>query len=216
VALRELTTLLDAAKVAPLYGSVDLALHYPVEGDSRYESALSYLGTYAEDRQAALEKLFVDAARRLPDKKFLIGGALYPQSFPWTANIFFTRHLPPAEHRAFYCSSTLTLNVTRQAMARMGYCPSGRLFEAGACGAPILSDEWAGLAQFFEPGRELLLARSTEDVLDALKLPQAELQKIGRRARERVLDQHTADHRAAEMETILESARDRAPAGLSN
>ena len=133
----------------PLYGSVDPDAYRPDAPLPHYRADLSYMGTYAADRQAELEQLLVEPARRLPQKRFLIGGAQYPESFPWSGNIYFVRHLPPAEHRAFYSSSRLTLNVTRAAMARMGYCPSGRLFEAAACGAPILSDAWEGLDAFF-------------------------------------------------------------------
>src|SRR5581483_10384401 len=129
-ALSELRTRLGARQVAPLYGSVDPAVHRPVPPDPRYRADLSYLGTYAADRQAALEMLFVEPARQLPERKFLIGGSQYPMEFPWTDNIFFVRHVPASDHPAFYCSSRLTLNVTRAAMAAMGYCPSGRLFEA--------------------------------------------------------------------------------------
>jgi len=112
----------------------------------------------------------------------------------------------PPDHPTFYCSSALTLNVTRRAMAQMGYCPSGRLFEAAACGVPILSDEWEGLDRFFEPGVEILVASSTGDAVRALELPDAELAALARRARERTLDEHTADRRAAELEDVLESA----------
>jgi len=198
-----------ARRVAPLYGSVDPAQHRPVPSDPGYEALLSYLGTYAADRQPALERMFVRVARSRPDDKFIIGGALYPQDFPWAPNIFFVRHLPPSEHPAFYSSATLTLNVTRAEMARMGWCPSGRLFEAAACGTPIVSDSWRGIEAFFEPGREILIARSTEDVLQAVDLPRSELRAIARRARERVLSEHTADHRAQELIATLETARAR-------
>ena len=138
--------------------------------------------------------------------RFAIGGAMYPHTFPWSRNIYFLRHLSPAEHAAFYCSSMLTLNVTRGAMAAMGFCPSGRLFEAAACGVPILSDEWEGLDQFFRPGSEIVVARSTEDVVDALSMGPDELARIGAAGRERARDEHTADHRAGELEAALENA----------
>ncbi len=115
-----------------------------------------------EDRQPALERLFIQAARQLPNQRFLIGSAVTSATFPWADKIYFARHVPPSEHPAFFCSGRLTLNVTRQAMADMGHCPSGRLFEAAACGAPILSDWWAGLDEFFTPGVEILVARGTE------------------------------------------------------
>lgn len=197
---------LGARRVAALYGSVDPALHHPAAPAPRYRCDLSYLGTFAADRQAALERLFIEPARRRPRRRFLIGGAQYPAEFPWTANIFFARHLPPSEHPAFYSSSRLTLNVTREPMARLGYCPSGRLFEAAACGTPILSDWWEGLDEFLEPGGEILIARSTEDALAALDQPRAALAAIARRARARVLEEHTSAHRAAELVALLESA----------
>ncbi|HET6520442.1 MAG TPA: glycosyltransferase [Geminicoccaceae bacterium] len=206
-ALAELRARLGARRVAPLYGSVDPSVHRPGQSATQYRADLSYLGTYAPDRQAALDRLFIEPARRLPGRRFLIGGAQYPQAFPWTPNIFFVRHLPPSEHPAFYGSSRLTLNVTRQAMAAMGYCPSGRLFEAAACGAPVLSDWWEGLDAFFQPASEILVARDTADVTDALELSDAELAGVARRARERALDEHTAARRAAELEAALEGAR---------
>lgn len=205
-ALSELRTRLGARRVEPLYGGVDPDIHRPVPANPAYMADLSYLGTYAADRQNALTALFTEPARRLPQLRFLMGGALYPREFPWTSNIFFVRHVPPPDHPAFYCSSRLTLNVTRQAMADMGYCPSGRLFEAAACGAPVLSDEWEGLDQFFTPGSQILTARATEDAVDALALEDRELKRISTSARERALDEHTARHRAREMERLLEMA----------
>ncbi|HEU4642438.1 MAG TPA: glycosyltransferase [Gemmatimonadaceae bacterium] len=211
-ALVELRRRLGATRVAPLYGHVDPDVHCPVPRVPDYFADLSYLGTYAEDRQTALERLFVAPARRLPHRRFLIGGAQYPHSFPWTENIHFKRHLPPSEHPAFYGSSRLTLNVTRRAMAEMGYCPSGRLFEAAACGAPVLSDEWEGLDAFFTPGQEVLVARDTEDAMAAIELSDERLAQIARAARERTLAEHTADHRALQLEALLDAAYREPPA----
>lgn len=205
LALDALRDRLGARRVAPLYGSVDPATHRPAPPRAEYAALLSYLGTYAADRQAALEQFFIEPARLRPNERFVIGGAQYPASFPWTPNIFFVRHLPPALHPEFYCSGRITLNVTRSAMARMGWCPSGRLFEAAACGVPILSDWWDGLDAFFEPGREILVARTTEDAIAALDLPEADLAVIARRARARVLSEHSAQRRAREMVSALES-----------
>ena len=205
-ALEGLQTGLGARRVAPLYGSVDLDLHKPVEPSPQYSADLSYLGTYAQDRQEALERLFLEPARRTPGKKFVIGGALYPEDFPWSENVWFVCHVPPPLHPAFYCSSNLTLSVTRSAMAEMGYCPSGRLFEAAACETPVVSDHWEGLEEFFEPGREILIASQAGDVVDALALPPDELRRIGSAARERVLDEHTSEHRSRELIRLLEAA----------
>lgn len=205
-ALTELRRQLGARRVAPLYGSVDPNVHRPSEPDACFHADLSYLGTYVEDRQAMLEALLVEPARRLPHRRFLIGGAQYPAKFPWTDNIFFVRHLDPPQHPAFYASCRLTLNVTRRAMKEMGYCPSGRLFEAAACGAPILSDAWEGLDAFFEPGSEILVAHTTEEAIAAVEAPPEKLRAVARRARERVLEAHTAAHRVRDLEAALESA----------
>jgi spore maturation protein CgeB len=204
-ALEELKQRLGARAVYPLYGSVDPSIHRPQACSTEYLSDLSYLGTYAENRQSVLESLFIEPARRLPNKKFLIGGAQYPESFPWNHNISFVYHVPPAKHPAFYSSSRITLNVTRKEMADMGYCPSGRLFEAAACGVPILSDSWEGIDQFFSPDSEIFIARSTDEVIGILNLPERDLLKKAQQARERVLAQHTSEKRAKELESILNS-----------
>jgi spore maturation protein CgeB len=202
-AIAELKALLGARQVEPLYGHVDPAVHRPVAPAPHYRADLSYLGTYSDDRQAALETLFVEPARRRPGERFLMGGALYPADFPWSDNIYFVRHLPPSEHPAFFSSSRLTLNVTRRAMAEMGWCPSGRLFEAAACGTPILSDAWEGLDAFFTPGEEILLAGTTEEAMAALDLSPAELARIAAAARERTLAEHTSERRARELVELL-------------
>jgi spore maturation protein CgeB len=221
VSLAALRERLYAREVVPLYGSVDPAAHQPVAPMPLFQADLSYLGTYAADRQTTLERLFHGAARRLSDRRFVLGGSQYPVDFPWSANIFYMRHVSPDLHPAFYCSSRMTLNVTRGAMAATGYCPSGRLFEAAACGVPIISDAWPGLEQFFEPATEIAVARSTEDVVAALEHSDGELQAMARRARERTLEEHTAERRAQELEDIIGGGRPRsnraaaAPAGES-
>ena len=204
--LKELQDLFGAKRVAPLYGSVDPDVHKPVAPSSHYHSDLSYLGTYAADRQSAVQTLFLDPAQRLPKRKFLLGGAQYPDDFPWNENVWFVEHVPPPEHPAFYSSSKATLNVTRSAMASFGYCPSGRLFEAAACGTPVVSDSWEGLDKFFEPGREILVASSADDVVNAIELGDEELRRVGKAAREKVFSAHTADHRSREFLHLVEAA----------
>jgi spore maturation protein CgeB len=207
-ALDELRARLGARAVAPLYGSVDPDAHRPTTAsDDLPRGQLSYLGTYAADRQRRLEELFIEPARRRPDRRFVIGGSQYPPDFPWTGNMYYVRHMPPPLHPAFYSSSAITLNVTRGAMADMGYCPSGRLFEAAACGTPILSDTWEGLDAFFEPGREILLARNTGEALEALDATPADLARIAHAARERTLAEHTAACRARELEGLVDAAQ---------
>ncbi len=206
-ALSDLQTRLGARQVAPLYGAVDPTVHRPARPSGAPRADLSHLGTYAEDRQPTLDALFIAPARRLRSRRFLLGGAQYPQAFPWTENIYFRRHVPPAEHPVFYADSALTLNVTRRAMAAMGYCPSGRLFEAAACGVPLLSDVWEGLDAFLTPGREILIATTTEEAIEAIESPPERLAAIAEAARERVLSDHTAERRVVELEGILESVR---------
>lgn len=207
-ALEEIRVRLGARNVSPLYGSVDPDLHRPVAGMRRFASDLSFFGTYAADRRDALCRLFVEPSRRLPDRRFRIAGAQYPEGFPWTPNIYYNQHISPPEHAEFYSSSGFTLNLTRETMALMGYCPSGRLFEAAACGCPILSDAWEGLEHFFRPATEILVVETTEDVIAALSLTPEHRQELARAARTRVLSYHTAEHRAAQLETLLHSAMD--------
>lgn len=203
-ALKALQERLGARRAVPLYGHVDPAVHRPAEPQPRYRADLSYLGTYAADRQAMLERLFLAPARRRATRTFLIGGAQYPGGFPWAPNIRFVHHVAPADHPAFFSSSRLTLNVTRQAMAEMGWCPSGRLFEAAACGTAILSDAWDGLDSFFLPGEEIVVARSSDDAVAALDLGDAETARLAAAARERVLSEHTSLHRARDLLAALE------------
>jgi spore maturation protein CgeB len=160
-----------------------------------FERDLPY---YAQHR----DLVSLDAA----DLRFLIGGALYPEGFAWTPNLHFVRHVPPSEHAAFYGSSRFTLSVTRGAMAEMGWCPSGRLFEAAACGTPVISDSWEGVDAFFVPGREAIVARSAADVIDALALDEASRLAMGAAARARALRDHTADVRARELEAAVAQA----------
>jgi spore maturation protein CgeB len=203
-ALDALSQCLGARRVAPLYGSVDPSRSGPGRIDPGLSADLSFLGTYSADRQDRLQTFLLEPARRLPHRRFLIAGAMYPQDFPWCANLYFVGHLPQQQHADFFVSSRITLNITRAAMADAGWCPSGRLFEAAACGVPILSDWWPGLDHFFAPGDEILLARSADDVIDAIETDDAELARVGRAARERVLAEHTAAHRARQLAAALE------------
>lgn len=203
---------LGARRVAPLYGSVDPSVHRPVSPVEEYRGDLSYLGTYAGDREQALERLFLIPARRRPERRFIVGGSGYPDATAWPDNVAFVRHVPPPEHARFYSSSRLTLNLTRGPMLETGHCPSGRLFEAAACACTVVSDDWEGIDHFFEPGREILVARTPEDVVQALAMPPEEVLAIGLAARERALAEHTAERRAIELEEILAGARAPRPA----
>jgi spore maturation protein CgeB len=204
----ELKERLRARRVAPLYGSVDPLVHAPAAGDPDLEADLSHLGTYSEDRREALERLFLEPARRSPERRFLLGGSQYPPDLSWSPNIRLLRHVAPPRHAAFYGSSRFTLNISRGPMLATGHCPSGRLFEAAACGAAIVTDRWPGLEEFFAPGREILVADGPDDIARAMRMDPEEAAAIGRAARARALAEHTAERRALELETLLGAGRE--------
>ncbi|WP_337192641.1 bifunctional glycosyltransferase/UDP-glucuronate decarboxylase [Novosphingobium silvae] len=187
-----------------LYCSVDPEAYRPLDEPVRWD--LTYLGTYSPDRQPTLERLLLEPARRRPDLRFAVAGPQYPADIDWPANVERIEHLPPAEHAAFYNASRMTLNVTRDDMIAAGWSPSVRLFEAAACGTPILSDRWEGIDSLFVPGREIVLADTPEQVLDVLA---SSTREVGDAARQRVLAAHTAAHRAAELEAHLVEAMPR-------
>jgi len=201
--LERLRKELGARRVAPLFGCVDLDAHRPGQTKAELACDLSYLGTYSVDRQAGVESLLLDVAERAPERRLLLGGAMYPADMRRPANLTVLPHVPPGDHSAFYGSSRLTLNLTRRPMVKTGFCPSARLFEAAACGVPLISDDWRGLDVFFTPGVEILVARSTDDVLAMLELSPDALSAIARCARERVLGEHTATHRARELVELI-------------
>lgn len=200
--LHVLERLYGAQRARPLYCSVDMDDYFPDPAVSQYD--LAYLGTFSHDRQPKLEKLLNEPARRWPTGRFCVAGAQYPKDFDWPANVQRIQHLPPQQHRRFYNQQRFTLNVTREDMVHSGYSPSVRLFEAAACGTPIISDDWRGLADFFTPGEEILVARTSEDVLRFLQdMAPNEAQALGARARSRVLTHHTSDHRAKQFESHI-------------
>ncbi len=190
-----------------LYCSVDPSLYFPEPQRARWDVA--YLGTYAPDRQPALEKLLLSVARQHPNRTFVVAGPQYPAAIDWPSNADRIVHLPASEHREFYNSQRFTLNLTRLDMVRAGYSPSVRLFEAAACGVPILSDVWPGLETFFTPGSEILLVPSAAHVASHLQMTDARRLAVGGRARERTLRFHTAAVRAEEFETHVLASLER-------
>lgn len=193
-----------------LYCSVDAAAYTPLDVPKKW--ALSYLGTYSPDRQPTLEKLLLEPARRMSDERFAVAGPQYPEDIDWPANVERIDHVPPADHAAFYAASRFTLNVTRADMIDAGWSPSVRLFEAAACGVPVISDKWPGMEDIFVPGREIILADRSEEVVAALQDTSAtDARAMGEAARAKVLAAHTARHRAAELESYIDEARAASP-----
>ena len=191
-----------ARQVRAFLCSVDPEIYYPEQQPIEWD--LGYMGTYSADRQPPLERLLVEPARRWAEGRFIVAGPQYPESVHWPDNVRRVDHLPPARHRAFYNSQRYTLNVTRQEMIRAGYSPSVRLFEAAACGTPVISDYWPGLETFFAIGQEILIARRSEDSLRYLReTPEEERRAMARRARQRVLTEHTAERRVEQLEGYL-------------
>jgi spore maturation protein CgeB len=208
--LRELETVFGARLAAPLYCSFDPAMYRPRRPARRFTCEMSYMGTYAADRQPKIDELLSRTAAVLPESRFIVAGSQYPKAIRWAANVKRIVHLNPRWHPLLYSSSRLTLNVTRRDMVLAGYSPSVRLFEAAACGATIVSDNWPGLETFFVPGEEILLANSAADVCRYLAgMDEAEMRRMGEAARERVVAEHTNDRRARELELLVERASPR-------
>jgi spore maturation protein CgeB len=194
-----------------LYCSVDPTLYRPLQVRRQYD--LGYMGTYSPDRQPGLERLLLDPARSWPQGRFAVAGPQYPASLDWPTNVRRIEHLAPDRHAGFYGAQRFTLNLTRADMTAAGWSPSIRLFEAAACGTPIVSDAWPGLETILTPGREILLARNSAEVLEYVRgLSEGERTLIADRARRRVLAEHTAAHRAAELEGYLVELGAREPA----
>lgn len=200
--LRHIEQYYYAQEARPLYCGVDPEVYQPVQVQPGWD--LGYLGTYSADRQPALNELLIEPARCWPAGHFSVAGPQYPVGMNWPSNVHRVEHLSPQEHPTYYSAQRFTLNVTRADMVRAGYCPSVRLFEAAACGVPIVSDSWPGLDGFFKIGSEILTAGSHRQMLQILQeLPEPQRQEIGQRARQRVLREHTAAHRAAELERYI-------------
>jgi spore maturation protein CgeB len=194
-----------------LYCAADLALHTPLRRPARW--CMGYLGTYSADRAPALNELLIAPALELPGERFVVAGAQYPPDMAWPDNVERTDHVAPAEHAAFYASQRFTLNITRADMVARGYSPSVRLFEAAACGVPIISDGWAGLETVFEPDKEILVAADGRDVIQILaSLGEERRRLLAAAARRRLLKSHSGDHRARELESYWHEARAGQPA----
>jgi spore maturation protein CgeB len=202
--LRELEVRFGAKRAVPLYCSFDPDRNRMSEPEARFRCELSYMGTYAPDRQQKLIELLCKPAIELSDRRFIVAGPQYPAEIQWPQNIHRIIHLEPKFHTPLYCSSRFTLNLTRKDMVEAGYSPSVRLFEAAGCGAAIISDIWSGIETFLVPGKEILLAESSASVISYLKeLGPENARTIGLRAQERVLAEHSAEKRAIQFEELV-------------
>lgn len=201
--LTRLETEFWARRAEPLYCSVDPALYAPTGEQPRWD--LGYLGTYSHDRQPMLERLLLDVARRLPERRFVVAGPQYPQDISWPSNIERIAHLPPAQHASFYSRQSFTLNVTRRDMVDAGWSPSVRLFEAAACGTPAISDRWPGMDDFFPAGSAIHLAERTDEVCGFLAdMSEAAKREMAATARRIVLASHTGIARAGNFISCLQ------------
>jgi spore maturation protein CgeB len=211
--LAQLQREFGARHALPLYCSFEPENYYPRRVFRRYACDLSYMGTYASDRQAKVDELLTRPAQELPHRRFIIAGSQYPSKLRWPKNVRAIRHLSPRWHPHFYSSSRLTLNLTRRGMVEWGYSPSVRLFEAAGCGCPIISDAWPGLDTIFTVGEEVLVAERSQHVIQAVEqTDDAQLRRMGARARERVLEEHSSARRAEQFESYVGStARNKVP-----
>ncbi len=195
---------LGAPVCVPIYNALDPSTHHPVPPEARFTADLAFLGNRLPDREARVDGFFFAAARMLPNRRFLIGGAGWE---PWQLppNVRHIGHVPTRDHNAFNCTPMAVMNIARESMASNGYSPATRVFEAAGAGACIITDYWEGIAEFFEPGTEILVARSAEDVVRHLTALTPERAKaIGQKALARVLRDHTYDQRASITVALLE------------
>jgi spore maturation protein CgeB len=204
--LRRLEREFGARRAVAFHCSVDEALYRPVAAPRRWD--LGYLGTYSPDRQPTLDRLLLEPARRLPHRRFAVAGPQYPDAIDWPANVERIEHVAPADHAAFYAAQRFTLNVTRADMVACGWSPSVRLFEAAACGVPIVSDAWPGLTDLLPEGEAVVIARRAGDVVALLEsADEAGRTALAQAARGRVLHGHTGRARAEQLLGILAEGR---------
>jgi len=203
-----------ARECVPIYNALDPSTHHPVPPDPRFAGDLGFLGNRLPDREARVEEFFLRAAEALPDKTFLLGGSGWgDKRLP--DNVRYVGHVYTRDHNAFNCTPTAVLNVNRESMARYGFSPPTRVFEAAGAGACLITDHWEGIELFLEPDREVIVAQSGLQVAERLSgLSAAEASELGRAARERILAEHTYDHRALQVEELLDARRP-APGGVA-
>lgn len=194
---------LGARDCVPIYNALDPATHHPVPPEPRFECDLAFLGNRLPDREARVEEFFLRAAAQLPDRRMLLGGSGWGDK-PLPANVQYLGHVYTADHNAFNCTPRAVLNVSRESMARYGFSPATRVFEAAGAAACLITDAWAGLETFFEPGTEVLVAQGGDEVAQHVAALDAQRARaIGQAAYRRVLAEHTYAHRAAQVDAVL-------------
>jgi spore maturation protein CgeB len=198
---------LGARECVPVYNALDPATHFPVAADPRFAGDLGFLGNRLPDREARVREFFLEPARRLPDRRFVLGGSGWGEGIELGGNVNYVGHVYTRDHNAFNCSPRAVININRHSMARFGYSPPTRVFEAAGAGACLLCDDWPGLAGFLEPGREVLQVSSGDEVAELLKsLSARRAREIGDAGRRRVLAEHTYAHRADQLCRLLDAA----------
>jgi spore maturation protein CgeB len=188
----------------PVYNALDATTHFPVPRDDRFEADLGFLGNRLPDREARVDAFLFTAARELPGSSFLLGGNGWGDK-PMPGNVRYIGHVYTRDHNAFNCTPRAVLNISRDSMARFGFSPATRVFEAAGAGACLVTDEWIGIEMFLEPGREVLVARDGTQVAEHVAdLDPERASRIGRAAQARILAEHTYSHRAEQLEALLE------------
>jgi spore maturation protein CgeB len=192
-----------AKKCVPVYNALDPSTHYPVEKEERFTADLSFLGNRLPDREKRVEEFFLDVAQQMPAQKFMLGGNGWHDK-SMSPNINYLGHVFTKDHNALNCSPKAVLNISRDSMASYGFSPATRVFEAAGAGACIITDYWLGIDFFFEPGKEILVAGSGDEVKEILSsLTEEKAKQIGEAALKKVLQKHTYDHRAVELDKLL-------------
>lgn len=194
---------LGARACVPVYNALDPSTHFPVAPDERFTGDLGFLGNRLPDREARVEEFFLRAANQSPAQRFVLGGNGWADK-PLPANVNYVGHVYTADHNAFNASARAVLNVSRESMARYGYSPATRVFEAAGAAACIITDQWEGIELFLEPGREILVATSGAEVAELLaSLTPQRARELGWKAQRRVLAEHTYAHRAQQVDQLL-------------
>ena len=199
---------LGAQRCVPIYNALDPDTHHPVPSEERFEGLLGFLGNRMPDRETRVEEFFFQPARVLSEQRFLLGGNGWDEGAPELPNVDYLGHVYTPDHNAFNCSPRAVLNINRESMARYGFSPPTRVFEAAGAGACLITDAWEGIDRFLEPGRECLVAEGGRDVLAYLEeLTPERAREIGQAALERVLSEHTYTHRAQQVEEVLHETK---------